>query len=436
MTGGDAGSGFSKERFFELAKGGVASYVAASKRTAKDKLYTTLEDFSRTDAQKKRLIVIGCTGSGKSTLLNVVGGWRYVQSKETDYQFIWQKKAKRKAAAKKPSGGGGDGDDEGEPEEELLDPLFESAASSDSVTKKTAFANVEFRGDPERELIIVDTPGHDDPAGNELDSKEAREALGAIAADLHNKLKALDFVHTILVLHNDVISNRLNPATYQILKMIDEKFVKAGRSVWDHVVVGYSKCNAFETSWRSGLEGKKKALREAIQAKIPSSAGAKLPVLTLGGGEIEPPPPSHDELDGLEQLWEFLMAAEPLDTSQLQPFEGADVKWEKMVRAKDEAEAKAKAALIYVAVMIKLGFVISTLFWRHMLLPTWVSVLLLNFPGILDEVLIVAAFVYWLGPADVAYSVQHTYKTWVLPKVEPLIEAYVPALAQPKAKKE
>ena len=65
-------------------------------------------------------------------------------------------------------------------------------------------------------------------------------------------------MHAILVLHNDVISNRLNPATYQILKMIDEKFVKAGRSVWDHVIVGYSKCNAFETSWRSGLEGTKK----------------------------------------------------------------------------------------------------------------------------------------------------------------------------------
>ena len=98
-----------------------------------------------------------------------------------------------------------------------------------------------------------------------------------------------------------------------------------------------------------------------------------------------------------------------------------------MVRAKDEAEAKAKAALIYVAVMIKLGFVISTLFWRHMLLPTWVSVLLLNFPGILDEVLIVAAFVYWLGPADVAYSVRHLERGCC--RVEPLIERTCPPRA-------
>ena len=86
--------------------------------------------------------------------------------------------------------------------------------------------------------------------------------------------------------------------------------------------------------------------------------------------------------------------------------------------------------------MIKLGFVVATLFWRHMLLPSWVSLLLLNFPGILDEVLILAAFIYWLGPADVAYSVHHTYQKWVLPKVEPLLEVYAPALVQPKAKKE
>ena len=52
-----------------------------------------------------------------------------------------------------------------------------------------------------------------------VDSQAARDARGEIAADLHNKLKALGHVHAILVLHNDVVSNRLNPATYQILKV-------------------------------------------------------------------------------------------------------------------------------------------------------------------------------------------------------------------------
>jgi len=386
-------------------------YLNSSKRAEKDHLYSTLEDFTRADPEKKRLVVIGCTGSGKSTLLNVMGGWRFVQSKDTDYQFVWQKK--------------GEG-------EENTSAIFESAASSDSVTKKASFANLDFRGDSSRQLIVVDTPGHDDSAAGEIDSKEARDVLGAIAADLHNKLKALGTVHTILVLHNDVISNRLNPATYQILKMVDEKFKKANTSVWEHVVVAYSKCNNFETSWRSGLEGKKRSLQASIRDKI-AGCDVDVPVLNIGGGEIEPPPPSHDEADGLEKLWEFIDASAPLDTSQLQPFEGADVKWQKLIDSKDEAEAKAKAALIYVAVLLKLSVLASSLFWRHMMLPAWLSLLLLNFPGVLDELFILGLFVYWVGPQDVLYSVKHAYKTWVQPKLEPYIEQLVgPAVTAAK----
>ena len=382
-------------------------YLNSSKRTAKDTLFSTLEDFTRADPTKKRLVVIGCTGSGKSTLLNLLGGWRFVQSKDNDYQYVWQPK--------------GDGD-------AAKPPLFEAAASSDSVTKKSSFANVEFRGERSREIVVVDTPGHDDPAGCEIDSQEARDVLGAIAADLHNKLKALGEVHTILVLHNDVVSNRLNPATYQILKMVEEKFQKASTSVWEHVVIGYSKCNGHETSWRSGLEGKKKSLQASIKEKM-SSCAVDLPVIALGGGEIDPPPPSHDEADGLEKLWEFLDAAPPLDTSQLQPFEGADVKWQKLIDSRDEAEAKAKAALIYLAVLFKLFLLTTLLFWRHMMLPAWLSLLLFNFPGLLDECCIVGAFVYWVGPMDTFYSLKHAYVTWVQPKIAPYIEQYVSSVS-------
>ena len=180
------------------------------------------------------------------------------------------------------------------------------------------------RGEEERELIVVDTPGHDDPAGGDIDSQEARDVLGAIAADLHNKLKALGEVHTILVLHNDVVSNRLNPATYQILKMargeVPEGVVLRVGARRDRLLrVQRPIC---ETSWRSGLEGKKKSLQASIKEKM-SSCAVSLPVIALGGGEIDPP--GHDEADGLEKLWEFLDAAPPLDSAQLQPFEGADV---------------------------------------------------------------------------------------------------------------
>ena len=57
---------------------------------------------------------------------------------------------------------------------------------------------------PDFASVAVDTPGHDDPAGAEIESKEAREKLGEMAADLHNKMKALGHIHAILVLHNDV----------------------------------------------------------------------------------------------------------------------------------------------------------------------------------------------------------------------------------------
>jgi len=394
-----------------LAKQATLDYITTARRIAKDTLYRTLEDFSRTDTSRKRLVVIGLTGSGKSTLLNVMAGWRFVQSKETDYEFIWKKK--------------GEGDD-------AASPLFDSAASSESVTKVAAFANVDFRGDPDRPLTVVDTPGHDDSAAADIDTQEARDALGAIAADLHNKLKALGTVHALLVVHNDVASNRLNPATYQLLKMVDEKFSKAGHSVWEHVVIGYSKCNAHETSWRSGLEGKRAALQKSIRDKVPGCS-VDVPVVPLGGGEIEPPPPSQDEADGLERLWQFVEAAPPLDTSKLQPFEGADVKWQKMIDAKDEAEAIAKAAIIYTIVLAKLIAISLALFWRHMMLPQWLSLLLLNIPGLYDEVAIVSLVVWWIGPHDVGYSCKHAYKQWVLPKVQPYIEAY---LGAPKAKAE
>jgi hypothetical protein len=114
---------------------------------------------------------------------------------------------------------------------------------------------------------------------------------------------------------------------------------------------------------------------------------------------------------------------------------GADVKWQKMIDAKDEAEARAKAALIYVAVLLKLAVLGAVLFWRHMMLPAWLSMLLLNMPGIYDELAIVGACVYWIGPQDVAYSLKHFYKTWLGPRVEPYAEQYLGAMGV-KAKPE
>ena len=384
----------------------------AGLRLQKDVIYSTLEDFERADPDAKRLAVIGVTGAGKSTVLNCMGGWKYVQRAANDFQYEWEEK---------------DG----------VAPLFEARADCDSCTKKTSFANLEFCGDASRPVIAVDTPGHDDPAGAEIENAEAREKMGELAADLHNKIKALGHVHAIVVLHNDVHSNRLNPATYTILKMIGEKFAKAEKSVWKHVVVCYSKCNAHETSWRSGLAKKKKDLQAEIRNKI-ETCDVDVPVLALGGGSIEPAPPVATEVDasdGLEALWKFVESAEPLDTSSLQPFEGADVKWQKIIDQKDEAELRAKAALIWLAVLFKFGMLAIALFWRSWLLPSFIGYFLLNLPGIYDEAIIIVLFAKWLGPKEVMYSAQHFFREVIVPFSQPYVDKFNAQLAAIKGEK-
>lgn len=159
------------------------------------------------------------------------------------------------------------------------------------------------------------SPNHSPAQSGRAYATQTAHSYPTLVGSCVSQLKALGHVHAILVLHNDVLSNRLNPATYQILKMVDEKFSKAsvcaglhggldahrfaillhenhtmqyvfcvfassvasmfsllapqqaGTSVWEHVIVGYSKCNSHETSWRSGLEKKRKELCQAIQEK-------------------------------------------------------------------------------------------------------------------------------------------------------------------------
>lgn len=105
------------------------------------------------------------------------------------------------------------------------EPLFKTAAGGDSVTKKSAFANLNWFGDAAKPFTAIDTPGHDDPDGADIDSPEVRHkflkyigwkytvstsrfpfllgarGLGGMAADLHNNLHALGDVHAIGGIH-------------------------------------------------------------------------------------------------------------------------------------------------------------------------------------------------------------------------------------------
>ena len=174
-------------------------------------------------------------------------------------------------------------------------------------------------------------------------------------------------------------------------------------------------------------------MQATIREKL-ASCDIDVPVLALGGGTIDPKPPSAEMTDDFEELWEFVCAAQPLDTTRIQPFEGADVKWQKIIDAKESAEAQAKAALIYFVVMLKVALLVVSLFWRHFLVPKWLAVLMLNFTGVYDELIIVFLFVKWVGPSDVYYSALHSYKMWLEPKVgvyvDQLRAAAAPYLSQ------
>ena len=70
-------------------------------------------------------------------------------------------------------------------------------------------------------------------------------------------------------------------------------------SCWKHVVVGYSKCNAHETSWRSGLAKKKKDLQAERRTNpnpnpnpnpTPSPHQAPTPTLPLALTRHQPQP--------------------------------------------------------------------------------------------------------------------------------------------------
>lgn len=362
----------------------MAAYDTESRRTEHNVVYRTLEDFRRCPVDVPKMVAIGCTGAGKSTLLNVIAGNRFVQ--RSDFTWKWS-----------------------EP------PLFTATHGCSAVTRATSYAIVDWFADKKRPLLVVDTPGHDDTEGRNIDSKESRDVLRAQAADLHNKLKSMESVNALVVLHNQASSNRLNPATYAILQMINEKF---GPSIWRNVIVAYSQCNHHtEASWKSDIEQKSQELQQEIRKQFPDCI-TNVPVIALGGGLRDDDYTTELECDpGFERLWEFVSQSEQVSTVDLQPFEGAHWrKYEVMVERQDEAVAKADAAVVYMSVMLKLAALLLFFFWRAVLLPDWTSVLLLNIPyTMVDELSFLLLVVGLMGPVKCKYSLLFFYDQWVKP---------------------
>ena len=229
--------------------------------------------------------------------------------------------------------------------------------------------------------------------------------LSALATDLHEKLKAMREAHVLLVLHSDPYANRLNPATYTILKMLDEKFRDASSSVWKHVVFAYSRCDEESRGWKTNMEpycgegkkGKRSEMAATIRAKFGLPANVKdVPVLCLSGVETGP----RDSPD-FAALWEAIEDAAPLDTTKIKPFEHVADKIKSLVDERNAAVLLAEAHRTKFAVLLSFAALAAALAWRA-LLPTFLSRLLLNYSGPEDEVLLFTCLLYFLGPQRVS----------------------------------
>jgi hypothetical protein len=345
-------------------------------RTAVNVPHKTLEDFGRIEPELRRLVVIGCTGAGKSTLLNKVCGYRCAP--DDDEQFAWDRP-----------------------------PLFASSDSVESVTKCTSWAKGEWFGDEAKPFVVVDTPGHDDPEAAEVDRDEARALLSAHATDLHEKLKAMGHAHLILVLHSDPYANRLNPATFTILRMVDEKFKASETRVWRNVVFAYTRCDEEARGWKTNMEpwggrsagrrGKRAEMQKQIRDRFKfAAADPDVPVLCLSGVETG----ASTSPDFLK-LWDLLARARPLDTSAIRPFEHVADKIRKIVGERNAAVLLVEAHRAKFTVLLAFAALAAVLAWRA-LLPRFLSRLLLNYPGPEDEIVLFTCLFQFLGPQRVA----------------------------------
>jgi hypothetical protein len=287
-------------------------------------------------------------------------------------------------------------DDENEFQWESQSFIFDAGHSTGSVTKKTCFANMNFLGDKHRPFILVDTPGHDDPDSADLETKKARGVLMEHAADLYLKLKMMKHVNLILIMHNDVHSNRINPATLELLKKVGEMFQGSESSVWNHVALAYTKCDADSVAWRDQISQKKCEMQSAIRSKFPAcTEQARLPIFALSGVSVEG---SGTDLlkRNFESLWQEFSALPALSTECVRKFEGLDVKLERIIKCRDNAIRVAEARKEFQAVLFNLVLLVVSLLFRSLCLPCT------HVPGVLDELLLVGVLVYCMGVCRVA----------------------------------
>ena len=136
---------------------------------------------------RMKLLVIGKTGAGKSSLCNVIAG------EESDHE------------------------------------IFPVSAGAEGCTNVTQFANINFNGNKERPISLVDTVGLDE---------QSVEDNADVVAELVEKLRnACDFVNLFAVLVNGN-DQRFDASTSNMLKTFETMF---GVELWPRAVFVFTK---------------------------------------------------------------------------------------------------------------------------------------------------------------------------------------------------
>lgn len=120
--------------------------------------------------------------------------------------------------------------------------------------------------------------------------------------------------------------------------MLEEMFSETDGAVWSHVVVGFSKCNTHETTWRAKFEDKCTELQTLV--KSVTRCTVDVPVLPLGGSELADAPCAGDAATELcnqcDVLWRTISDMGQLDTTRLRAHDGAQwVKLDDLVYQRD-----------------------------------------------------------------------------------------------------
>lgn len=323
-------------------------------------IYNTNSDFSRMKKDRKRLLILGCSGSGKSTLLNRLAGYS-LSWDEKGEKLIWDR-----------------------------DPPFSANHGTNSLTKTTCYANIKT---PEstffKDLIVIDTMGHDDPNSDILESKTTRNKISEQACDLYTKLKRMEYLNTIIILHNDIASNRLNSATSTLLVKLDQMFEKSDKNIWDHVVIVYSKCDSDSIGWKDDLENKKIELRKQLK-HLTSNCTTEIPILTLSGLEL--PSNNIEPYTDLSNIYNFINYSDNFSTNKISKFDGLHSKLEKIISEKDYYCRISKVRQDFITITFYFLIFVGLLCCRNLFLP------FLDLNTIIDELVYFSSFIYIIGP--------------------------------------